>query len=161
MRKGERYVLGGMALLVMAGVLRAVLHEPAAREHEIPYFSTASAELGRDAGDLLRQQGCRQCHSLWSTRDPLQAVPAPMLDGMGSLRTQEWLYAYLSAPVPQQILPSRLKPEYRMPSYAALPEAQRRTLAAYLASLQVKDWYLDQTRRLEHDKLTGEDTAEK
>ena len=48
-----------------------------------------------------------------------------------------------------------------MPSYAALPEADRATLADYLASMQVKDWYLDQTRRLEHDKLTGDSTADK
>jgi len=84
-----------------------------------------------------------------------------MLDGIGSLRSEEWLYAYLSAGNPQSILPSRLKPEYRMPSYSHLSDAQRHTLASYLASLRVKDWYLEQTRRLEHDKLTGEDTAEK
>jgi len=91
----------------------------------------------------------------------MQAVPAPMLDGIGSLRSEAWLFAYLSAENPQSILPSRLKPEYRMPSFARLSDAERRTLAGYLASLQVKDWYLEQTRRLEHDKLTGEDTAEK
>jgi len=82
-------------------------------------------------------------------------VPSPMLDGMGSLRDEAWLYAYLSAPDPQSILPSRLKKEYRMPSYAGLPEAERRTLAAYLASLRVRDWYLAETRRMEQEKLTG------
>jgi hypothetical protein len=46
-----------------------------------------------------------------------------------------------------------------MPSYANMPEADRRLLANYLASLKVKDWYLEQTKNEEHDKLTGEDTA--
>lgn len=161
MRRGEAAVLGAIGLLVAVGVGRSWIDRPSARDEEIPFYSTAPAELAAAAGDLLRRYNCRDCHSLWTTRNPLQSVPAPMLDGMGALRTQAWLYDYLSAPDPQAILPSRLKPEYRMPSYASLPETERRQLAAYLASLQVKDWYLDQTRRLEHDKLTGDDTADK
>ena len=42
-----------------------------------------------------------------------------------------------------------------MPSYASLPEQDRRVLAQYLASLKVKDWYLEQTRKAEYEKLTG------
>jgi len=159
-KKGELVVLGAIGLLVAAGVIRAIVQKPSERDREIPFYSTAPGELASSATDLVRKYSCRQCHSLWTTRSPLQAVPAPMLDGIGSLRTEEWLFAYLSAANPQSILPSRLKPEYRMPSYAGLSEAERRTLASYLASLQVKDWYLEQTRRLEHDKLTGESTAE-
>jgi sulfur-oxidizing protein SoxX len=160
-RRGEIAVLGLVGAVAVAGVLRACVHPPSARDGEIPFYSTASPELAASAGDLIRRLDCRQCHSLWSTRDLTQAVPAPMLDGIGSLRSESWLYDYLSAPDPQSILASRLKPQYRMPSFAGLTQAERRTLSGYLASLQVKDWYLDQTRRLEHDKLTGEDTAEK
>ncbi len=161
MRRGELAVLAAIGLLVGAGVIRAAVERPTARDREIPFYSTAPAALAQTAGDLLRHYDCRQCHSLWTTRDPLQAVPAPMLDGMGALRSEAWLFDYLSAPDPQAILPSRLKPEYRHPSYAGMPPADRRVLARYLASLQVRDWYLDQTRRLEHDKLTGDSTAEK
>lgn len=161
MKKGELVVLGVIGVLVAAAVLRAVVQRPTARDREIPFYSTAPAAVATAASDLIRQHSCRQCHSLWTTRDPLQAVPAPMLDGIGSLRSEAWLFDYLSAADPQRILPSRLKPEYRMPSFANLSDAERHTLASYLASLQVKDWYLDQTRRLEHDKLTGDDTAEK
>ena len=67
-----------------------------------------------------------------------ESVPAPALDGIGSLRTEEWFYHYFSVPDPQSILPSRLKPEYRMPSLADLPEADRRALAQYMASLKVR-----------------------
>jgi len=160
-KKGELVVLGAIGLLVVGGVIRAILQKPSARDREIPFYSTAPSDLAMSATDLVRKYSCRQCHSLWTTRAPMQAVPAPMLDGIGSLRSEAWLFAYLSAENPQSILPSRLKPEYRMPSFARLSDAERRTLASYLASLQVKDWYLEQTRRLEHDKLTGEDTAEK
>ena len=161
LKTGERVVLGSLVLLVAAGAIMAMLRPATQRDREIPFYSTAPAALGARAGDLLRQLSCRNCHSIWTTRDLMQAVPAPMIDGIGSLRTRDWIYAYLSAPDPQSILPSRLKREYRMPSYAALPEADRATLADYLASMQVKDWYLDQTRRLEHDKLTGDSTADK
>jgi len=88
-------------------------------------------------------------------KDVLQSVPAPMLDGIGAIRNEAWLYDYLSSANPQSILPSRLKPEYRMPSYANLAEADRRLMAAYLASLKVKDWYLAETKKLEYEKLTG------
>lgn len=160
-KRGELAVLGAIGLLVGAGIIRATLERPAQHDREIPYYSTAPADVAQAASELLRIHSCRQCHSLWSTRSPMQAVPAPMLDGMGALRSEAWLFDYLSAPDPQSILPSRLKPEYRHPSYATMPPADRHVLARYLASLQVKDWYLEQTRRLEHDKLTGDSTADK
>jgi flagellar motor switch protein FliG len=88
-------------------------------------------------------------------KDMLQSVPAPMIDGIGSLRSEAWLYDYLSSTNPQAIIPSRLKPEYRMPSYASLSDRDRRTLASYIASLKVQDWYLEQTKKAEYEKLTG------
>jgi hypothetical protein len=160
-KKGELAVLGAVALLAVFGITRVALQHPQAQDREIPYYSTAEPQLAARASDLMREQNCRQCHSLWTSRDPTQSVPAPMLDGMGALRSEQWLFDYFSAPEPQSVLPSRLKREYRHPSLAMLPQTDRRTLARYMASLQVKDWYLEQTRRLEHDKLTGDDTAEK
>jgi hypothetical protein len=44
-----------------------------------------------------------------------------------------------------------------MPSYAHLHENERRLLAQYLASLKVKDWYLEDTKKAEYEKLTGKD----
>ncbi len=86
-----------------------------------------------------------------------ELVPAPALDGIGSVRDEAWFYAYFSSPDPQAVLPSRLKPEFRMPSYLYLKEQDRRTLAAYMASLRVKDWYLEETKKAEYEKLTGKD----
>jgi sulfur-oxidizing protein SoxX len=155
-RKGERLILWGVALVLAAGLVRALTLKSGARDREIPFYSTAPAALAQPATDLVRRYRCKDCHSLFTMRDMLQAVPAPMLDGIGSLRSRDWLFDYLSAANPQRILPSRLKPQYRMPSYAGLPQAERNLLADYLSSLQVKDWYLQETRRLEHEKLTGE-----
>lgn len=122
---------------------------------DVPFYTTASNDLNRHANAIYKQQNCKQCHLLWATRDMTLAVPAPMLDGIGSLRDEEWFFMYFSAENPQTIIPSRLKKKYRMPSFAQLPEADRRALAQYMASLKVKDECLHEVRKAEYEKLTG------
>ena len=156
MKKGERWLFAAIGVLVVVAVARGVMNYGKDRgDPGIPFYSTAPKDVQRQASDLYRDLGCRDCHSLWGTRNIMQFVPAPSLDGIGSLRSEEWLYRYFSAENPQAILPSRLKKKYRMPSYAHLPEAKRRLLARYFASLKVKDWYLDEVRKAEYEKLTG------
>jgi len=155
MKRGEKGVLILIALLVGAGIMRALLQSEDKHGHEIPFYSLATPEAAKSAMDIYRKSGCKDCHTLWTMKDMLQSVPAPMLDGIGSLRSEAWLYDYLSSANPQSIIPSRLKPQYRMPSYAGISENDRHVLAAYLASLKVKDWYLDQTKKAEYEKLTG------
>ncbi len=155
MKRGERVVLALIGLALVAGVVHSLLHVDGKHDRDIPFYSTATHNEASAAMDIYRSSGCKSCHSLWTLQDAMQFVPAPMLDGIGSLRTEDWLYAYLSSPDPQAILPSRLKKQYQMPSYATLPESQRRLLAKYMSSLKVKDWYLEQTRKAEYEKLTG------
>lgn len=155
MKNGEKAVLALIGGLLVYGVIRSSLHKEELHDNEIPYYSTATAEVSSKAMDIYRDNNCRACHSLWTLKDVMQSVPAPILDGIGSLRSETWLYEYLSAPTPQAIIPSRLKKKYQMPSYANLPENERRIMASYLASLKVKDWYLEQTQKNEYEKLTG------
>ncbi len=158
MRKGEKGILVVIAVIVF--VFIGINSYRQAQETEpdkgIPFYSTASNEVRKKGGELYREQKCRDCHTLWGVRNPMQAVPAPALDGIGSLRDESWLFDYLSAADPQQILPTRLKAEYQMPSFSHLPEEDRKTLAAYLANLKVEDWYLNQVKKSEFEKLTGE-----
>lgn len=159
MKRGEKVIFGAIAAVVLGLMGRNLWHiesDPVRQgDQGIPFYTTASADVSRRALQLIHQQGCKQCHSLWTVRDMTQNVPAPILDGLGSVRAEEWFYQYFSAPDPQSILPSRLKKQYRMPSYASLPEQDRRLLASYMASLKVKDWYLPETRKAEYEKLTG------
>lgn len=155
MKRGERAVLALIGLVVVAGVVLSQLRVEGKHDREIPFYSTATPDVARKAMDIYRSNGCKSCHTLWTLRDMLQSVPSPMLDGIGSLRTETWLYNYLSSSNPQKILPSRLKKEYQMPSYASMPENDRHLIAEYLASLKVKDWYLEQTKQSEYEKLTG------
>lgn len=153
MKSGEKLILAGMAVLVIGlGGYRAITHKP---DRGIPYHSIASKQLQEEGAALYAKLSCKDCHTLWTERNMLQFVPAPALDGIGSIRSEDWLYKYFSAENPQAILPSRLKKEYRMPSYASLPEKDRQTLAKYISSLRVDDWYLAQTRKAEYEKLTG------
>ena len=155
MKAGEKFVLGSIGVILLFSVIRYDLHVKQPHERDIPYYSTATREVAEKANDIYRANGCKQCHSLWTIKDMMETVPAPILDGIGSLRTEPWLYKYLSSTSPQEILPSRLKKKYMMPSYANLSESDRRVLAKYLASLKVKDWYLEETRKAEYEKLTG------
>ena len=157
MRRGEVGILAAIGITVAGLMIRNAisLHTGVSGEQGIPFFSTATPALMREAGDIYRANNCRQCHSLWSVKSAFESVPAPALDGLGSLRTQQWFFEYFSSADPQSLLPSRLKAEYRMPSLAGLPEEQRHVLAQYMASLKVKDWYLENTRAAEYEKLTG------
>ncbi len=165
MKKGEKGIL---LAIVVSGVVFFVINNYRMSQDQaesgvdrgIPFYSTASKELQQKASNLYKQLDCRDCHSLWGVRNPMQSVPAPSLDGIGSLKDEAWLFDYLSAENPQAILPSRLKQEYQMPSYATLPVEDRKILAAYLASLKVKDWYLEEARKAEYEKLTGKEYPE-
>ncbi|MDX8409709.1 MAG: cytochrome c [Mariprofundales bacterium] len=163
MKRGEWMIAGAIALVVVVAVVKGVVSPPAASQKEtdkIPFYSIAPHGLEVEASDLYRNLGCRDCHSLWGVRNIMQFVPAPMLDGVGSWRSEQWLYDYFSADDPQKIIPSRLKKKYRMPSYAHLPEDVRHTLARYFSGLKVKDWYLDAARAAEYEKLTGHKLTE-
>src|SRR5450759_6015320 len=118
MKRGEKVVLALIGLVLFASVVRSQLHVEEKHDRDIPFYSTATPDVARKAMDIYRSNGCKSCHTLWTLQDMLQSVPAPMLDGIGSLRTETWLYEYLSSPNPQVVLPSRLKKEYQMPSYA-------------------------------------------
>ncbi len=159
MRQGEKVILTCIivAVLATAGYKLYADSNQQDADKGIPFHSAASAELARDAMVIYQKNDCKDCHTLWATRDMLQSVPAPALDGIGSLHDEAWFYRYFSAENPQEILPSRLKKQYRMPSFARLSDEERHTLARYMASLKVDDWYLAETRKAEYEKLTGKD----
>lgn len=158
MRKGEIGIIGVMvASVVVLVVLKGQKTSLDDENLDVPFYSTASKEVTDRAAKILHEQQCKKCHSMWGVRDLSQAVPAPALDGMGMFRDEEWLYQYFSAEDPQEILPSRLKPEYRMPSYASLSEQERRDLANYVANLKVYDWFYEDAKQARYEKLTGKD----
>ncbi len=159
MRKGEKGIFVAMAvsIVVLIGVKVYMNSQTEGEDPGIPFYSTAPKDVTKAAAKVMHFVGCKKCHSLWGVRGFTQSVPAPALDGMGMFRTEEWLYRYFSAENPQDILPSRLKPDYRMPSLTHLTEQERKDLASYIFSLKVEDWYLEETKKARYEKLTGKD----
>jgi len=159
MRKGEKgiFVLMAASIVILIGVKIYQNSKNEGEDPGLPFYSTASNQVIKAAGKVMHLVDCKKCHSIWGLKGFTQAVPAPALDGMGMFRSEEWLYNYFSAENPQEILPSRLKPEYRMPSLAYLTEQERRDLASYIFSLKVEDWYLEETKKARYEKLTGKD----
>ncbi len=161
MKKGEKLIFGLIGLMALSSIAYKGWQTAKQTEEDkdpgIPYYSTASPELSDKAGLLIRKHKCKECHKIFFLNVITQNVPAPSLDGMGSLRTEEWLYNYFSADNPQEIIASRLKQRFQMPSLAHLSDEDRRTLAAYVASLKVEDWYLEETRKAAYEQRTGKD----
>jgi len=159
MRKGEKGILFTILIFVIAFTLINSYRkgQDTTPDKGIPFYSSASDVIQEKGGKLVRQLNCRDCHSIWGVRNAMQSVPSPSLDGIGSLRDETWLFNYLSAEDPKQILPSRLKAEYQMPSFAYLPVEERKLLAKFFAGLKVEDWYLEEVKKLEYEKLTGKD----
>jgi len=147
-----------MVVVVLVLMVVNYVRQQDTDEHakDIPFYSTADPKLAQEGGMLYKRLGCKKCHTLWTVKDIMQTVPAPAMDGMGSLRDEDWLFKYFSSKNPQTILPSRLKKEYQMPSYADLSIEDRQLLSAYISSLKVEDWYLEETKKSECKKLTGE-----
>ncbi len=146
-----------LAVTLVIAVVQSIIKPPLVDNGEkgLPFYSTADKQVQQAASDLYHGLQCRNCHVIWSVKSLYETVPAPSLDGIGSLRSEAWLYKYFSSENPQTMLPTRLKVKFKMPSYAGLSEAERRLLAKYFSSLRVKDWYLNDTIRAEQKKLTG------
>ncbi len=159
MRKGEKGILVTILIFVVAFTIMNIYRkgQDTSPDKGIPFYSTASKDVQERGAQLVRQLKCRDCHTLWGVRNAMQSVPSPALDGIGSIRDENWLFDYLSAEDPKQILPSRLKAEYQMPSFAYLPVEDRKLLAKFFASHKVEDWYLDEVKKVEYEKLTGKD----
>lgn len=157
MKKGEKGILVSIAVIVVLAMVYKAIQVSSNTEKDpgIPFYSDASSEIQKEANIIIRKQNCRNCHILWAQRTLMQSVPAPSLDGIGSIRSKAWLYEYFSAENPQTILPTRLKAEFKMPSYSMLSQSDREILSEYVASLKVKEWYLDETKKREYEKLTG------
>lgn len=161
MKKGEKGILAVIAVTVLGAMIykSVSITENTEPDRGIPFYTTASPELEKQAGTLMRELNCRDCHkyngAFGGITSLVQNVPAPPLDGIGAIHNEEWFYNYFSAQNPQSILPSRLKKEFQMPSFASLSDEERHLLATYMASLQVKDWYLKETKKTEFERLTG------
>jgi len=146
-----------LVLALVVAIVQSVMHPAKVdiSEQGLPFYSTAGAALTRSGSELYKELQCRSCHTIWGVKSIYETVPAPSLDGIGSWRSEEWLFAYFSSENPQAMLPTRLKAKYKMPSYASLTMTERDILAKYFANMKVRSWYLPEAQKAEQKKLHG------
>ena len=115
-------------------VVAAVAHgyrQFTATERPVPKHFYEWDETGLQGHLLYRAKGCKNCHRSMGTGE---VGVAPVLDGVGTRRTAEWLYDYLTDPgalVPGTAHYGNLGPDFRK-----LNDDERTKLTAYLAGLR-------------------------
>ncbi len=132
MKKGEKLIWGVSGMIAVFALYMGVVVYNAPTQL-LPTYQVESVEASR--GELVYREGlCPACHKIWN----LGGTKGGRMDGVGSRRDAAWLTRYLSAEVPQVILPSTQKKYYQMPSYAYLSETDRSDLVVFLMSLKAR-----------------------
>ena len=133
LKRGEQVMFGLAAGVVLAALGKGVMMQShAANNNAAPlrdYYEWTPAGLQGHA--LYLESGCNNCHRAMAVGE---VGVAPVLDGIGTRRTREWLARYFENPpalVPGSAHDGRLGPDFR-----ALPDAQRHLLTEFLFGLK-------------------------
>ncbi len=130
MKLGEKIVFGFAAVVVIAAGARGyqviTAEQPSMPKHYYEWDQT-----GLDGHYLYRELGCKNCHRSMGTGE---VGVAPVLDGVGTRRTPEWLQQYLADP--GSLVEGTAHDGSFAPDFRSYDNAQRELLAAYLVGLR-------------------------
>ena len=59
MKRGEKAVLALIGVVLVAGVVRSLLHVEEKHDREIPFYSTATPDVARKAMEIYSSNGCK------------------------------------------------------------------------------------------------------
>jgi len=129
LRSGEWVVIAGTLLIgAFAALVGTVIYlKPPPVMYS--YAESPTANLGEA---IYKRESCRDCHQVFGNG----STSGPKLDGIGALRSESMLKAYLLDPVPG--VGDRTY-RVKMPSYARLNQEDRDALVAYLLALSPLD----------------------
>lgn len=132
MKKGERiffWVSGVIAVLAVASVAGRYSADDAPRTARDYYeWSDAAGEGYRQ----YKQNGCNSCHRVLRMGE---AGVAPVLDGEGTRRSEQWLQSYLQDP--ESMVPGSAHAADRMgPDFARFDAQQKHYFVKFLVSLK-------------------------
>ena len=88
-------------------------------------------EVGLQGHLVYRRMGCNSCHRAMGTGE---VGVAPVLDGVGTRRTLEWLQQYLTDP--NSLVPGTAHYGNLGPDFRELDDDERVKLAAFLSGLR-------------------------
>ena len=130
MKRGEKIVfaLSGLVFLAALGRGYQVItdEEPPPPKHYYEWDET-----GLQGHMVYREKGCNSCHRAMGTGE---VGHAPVLDGVGTRRTLEWLQQYLTDP--GSLVPGTAHYGNHGPDFRALDAREREKLAAFLYGLR-------------------------
>lgn len=130
LKLGEKILFGFSALVIVMAAVRGyqviTREEPSMPKH---YYEWD--EVGLQGHYVYREMGCNSCHKAMGVGE---AGVAPVLDGVGTRRTEEWLQQYLTNP--GQLVPGTAHDGSLGPDFRTLQMDERKLLTAYLFGLK-------------------------
>lgn len=138
MKQGEKILFGITAAFIIVAVIAYILLELIRHNMDKPMFEqrthyTLNAE-GQRGSALFRTSGCTSCHRAMRNGTNMGLS----LDGVGSMRTAEWLYDFLLNP--EQVYGSETVDHGPAPKEAAfvakLPAADLHAMAVFISELK-------------------------
>jgi len=143
LKTGEKVLFGVAAAFVAFAVMGFIAIEIVASRSEKPLFEIKThanlSPLGHKGEELFRKRGCTECHRALRSGTNVGGT-ASDLDGEGSRRSYEWIYAFLSDPEKTYGAPTLDHGPYPKQAFyvAQLPEEERRAIATFLSELKAE-----------------------
>ncbi len=129
MKRGEKLMFAFAGIVVVLAFFRGYQFLTA-EEPSVPKHFYEWDETGLQGQLLYREKGCNNCHRALGTGE---IGYSPVLDGIGTRRSVNWLRQYLTDPgtlVNGTAHHGNLGPDFRL-----LTESERERLTAFLAGL--------------------------
>ncbi len=130
MKLGEKIIFGISLLVVVAGVQRGLKHfnSTDVRKPKDYYVWT---EASLEGHTVYRRMGCNNCHRAMGVGE---MGVAPVLDGTGTRRSQEWLHSYFRDPA--SLVPGTAHDGSLGPDFRKMADKDRDLVAAFLYALR-------------------------
>ena len=98
LKTGEKVLFAIVGVFILLAIIAYIMLETYRLSSDKPMFETKTnydfTELGSKGSQIFRQSRCTSCHRALRNGTNMGLS----LDGVGSLRTYEWLYSFLKDP---------------------------------------------------------------
>lgn len=139
-KTGEKVLFGIVGVFVVLAVIAYVILESVRLSSDEPMFETKTSydfsEQGAVGSALFRESRCTSCHRALRNGTNMGLS----LDGVGSLRTYDWLYDFLKNP--EQTYGSATLDHGPSPKEAAyvarMPDDQLQAMARFISELKAE-----------------------
>ncbi len=140
LKPGEKILFTVAGAFVVFAVIAFIIMQIVIAKSDKPLFETKThvelTEEGQKGSLLFRESGCTTCHR--ALRNGTNMGRTADLDGIGSRRSLEWLYAFLTDPVKTYGAPTiDHAPGQRSAAYVAeMPKQDLHAIAVFLSELK-------------------------